>query len=217
MTPHKLRWLPTGMIGMSAMLSYLDRLLLSAAAPALMAEFHLNNEQYGQLAAVFSIPYALGAPFAGLFIDRLGLRVGVQAGHGVAQLLQEGLGLRVQVRAPRRRGRWRRMRVCARVRRAAARPRRHGVSGPHGPRSVEPGHRVLPRARREAAGRVDDPPRDGRRAPGACAGVARAQRRRARTSMARAATASAAMSSPASCRRASSSRSASSPRRSRAR
>ena len=77
MTPHKLRWLPTGMIGMSAMLSYLDRLLLSAAAPALMAEFHLNNEQYGQLAAVFSIPYALGAPFAGLFIDRLGLRVGV--------------------------------------------------------------------------------------------------------------------------------------------
>jgi len=72
-----LRWLVVGTIVLSSTLNYLDRQLLAAAAPTLKSEFHLNNTQYGQVGSVFSIGYALVAPLAGLFIDRVGLSAGV--------------------------------------------------------------------------------------------------------------------------------------------
>jgi len=61
---------------MAAVLSYLDRQLLAAAAPLLKKEFALTNAQYGQLIAVFSMVYALSTPLAGLFVDRVGLGLG---------------------------------------------------------------------------------------------------------------------------------------------
>jgi ACS family hexuronate transporter-like MFS transporter len=72
-----LRWLAVGMIAASSMLNYLDRYLLAAAAPAIKQEFHLNNTEYGYLGTAFSLVYALTAPLAGLFIDAVGLNVGV--------------------------------------------------------------------------------------------------------------------------------------------
>jgi ACS family hexuronate transporter-like MFS transporter len=77
-----LRWLPVGLIVTSTMLNYLDRALLSAAAPTLKAEFHLNNAQYGQLGSAFSIVYALMAPLAGLFLDAIGLTLGASIAVG---------------------------------------------------------------------------------------------------------------------------------------
>ena len=62
---------------LSSTLNYLDRQLLAAAAPALKSEFHLSNLQFGELISVFSIVYAVMAPFAGLLIDRVGLNAGV--------------------------------------------------------------------------------------------------------------------------------------------
>jgi ACS family hexuronate transporter-like MFS transporter len=70
------RWIAITIFLFSSMLNYLDRQLLAAVAPALRSEFHLTNHQYGQVVSVFSILYALTAPMAGLFIDRVGLNLG---------------------------------------------------------------------------------------------------------------------------------------------
>jgi ACS family hexuronate transporter-like MFS transporter len=64
------------------MLNYLDRALLSAAAPAIQAEFHLNNRQYGEIGSAFAIVYALVAPLAGLFLDAIGLTLGASLAVG---------------------------------------------------------------------------------------------------------------------------------------
>jgi MFS transporter, ACS family, hexuronate transporter len=77
-----LRWLAVGVFILSTALNYLDRQLLAAVAPTLKSEFHLNNAQYGQVQSVFSLAYALVAPFAGWFVDFAGLTLG--AGIAVA-------------------------------------------------------------------------------------------------------------------------------------
>lgn len=71
------RWFAIGIFVFSSSVNYLDRQILAAVAPALQSEFHLSNTQYGTLVSAFSITYMLAAPLAGLFVDRLGLNVGV--------------------------------------------------------------------------------------------------------------------------------------------
>jgi MFS transporter, ACS family, hexuronate transporter len=73
----RLRWLAISVFVLSSTLNYLDRQLLGAAAPTLKSEFHLSNHDYGLVISVFSIVYALAAPFAGVFIDHIGLNIGV--------------------------------------------------------------------------------------------------------------------------------------------
>jgi ACS family hexuronate transporter-like MFS transporter len=74
---QRLRWLAVSIFAISSLLNYLDRSLLSAAAPTLMGEFHLSNYEYGWVIFGFSIVYAVVAPLAGLFIDRVGLNAGI--------------------------------------------------------------------------------------------------------------------------------------------
>ena len=74
--PSRLRWLAAGVFVLSTSLNYLDRQLLAALAPTLQAEFHLNNAEYGTLQSVFFLVYASIAPFAGWFVDRVGLNIG---------------------------------------------------------------------------------------------------------------------------------------------
>jgi ACS family hexuronate transporter-like MFS transporter len=69
------RWVAIAVIALSSALNFLDRQVLAALAPQLMREFRLNAGQYGDVIFAFSLCYALAAPLAGLFIDRLGLRV----------------------------------------------------------------------------------------------------------------------------------------------
>src|SRR5258708_7016140 len=76
MPRSRLRWLAIGIFVLSTSLNYLDRQLLAALAPTLMSEFHLNNAQYGQVQSFFSIAYAFVAPFAGWFVDLVGLNIG---------------------------------------------------------------------------------------------------------------------------------------------
>ena len=71
-----LRWLAISVFVLSYGLNYLDRQLLAAVAPAVKAEFHLTNEQYGLILSVFSIVYALSSPVMGLLVDRVGLNLG---------------------------------------------------------------------------------------------------------------------------------------------
>jgi ACS family hexuronate transporter-like MFS transporter len=78
-----LRWVAVGVFVLSSSLNYLDRQLLAALAPTLRAEFHLTNEDYGLLVAVFSLVYAGVAPAAGWLLDRAGLNLGASVAVAV--------------------------------------------------------------------------------------------------------------------------------------
>ncbi len=69
------RWAVVSVFALASTWNYLDRLLLSAAKPAVCAEFHLNNAQFGWLIAAFSIAYALASPATGWLLDRLGTEI----------------------------------------------------------------------------------------------------------------------------------------------
>src|SRR5271169_1639723 len=70
------RWIAIGIFLFASMLNYLDRSLMAALAPTLKTDFHLDNTQYGWILSAFSVAYALTAPLAGVFIDKLGLNLG---------------------------------------------------------------------------------------------------------------------------------------------
>jgi MFS transporter, ACS family, hexuronate transporter len=89
----RLRWLVLSVFILSTTLNYLDRLLLAALAPTLKGEFHLSNTQYGGLISVFSIVYALTAPVAGWFIDRVGLNAGITVSMAVWSMAGMATGL----------------------------------------------------------------------------------------------------------------------------
>jgi MFS transporter, ACS family, hexuronate transporter len=74
-----LRWVALFVFSLAAALNYLDRQLLSAFSKTIMDEFSLNAAQYGLIVTAYSIPYALAAPFAGMFLDRTGLNLGAMA------------------------------------------------------------------------------------------------------------------------------------------
>lgn len=76
MTWIPLRWVAISVFLFASMLNYLDRSLMGALAPTLKTEFHINNSQFGWILSAFSLAYALTAPLAGVFIDRVGLNRG---------------------------------------------------------------------------------------------------------------------------------------------
>lgn len=92
------RWLMIAMFVLFSSLNYLDRQLLAAVAPAVMSEFQLSNAAYGGLLAAFSTPYMLMAPLSGLFIDRVGLRLGAMIAAGSWSLVGMFTGLTSTVR-----------------------------------------------------------------------------------------------------------------------
>ncbi len=85
-TSSPARWLAVSLIAASTLLNYLDRSLLAAAAPILIQEFHISNSQYGQINSAFALVYAATAPFAGLFLDAVGLNAGIIAAVAVWSL-----------------------------------------------------------------------------------------------------------------------------------
>jgi ACS family hexuronate transporter-like MFS transporter len=94
------RWWILAVFVLSTSINYLDRITLSAVAPALQKDLGLNDTMYGLLQSAFNAPYAVVAPFAGLLIDAIGLTraislalalwscAGIATGltHGVASL-----------------------------------------------------------------------------------------------------------------------------------
>jgi ACS family hexuronate transporter-like MFS transporter len=67
------RWLALGLFVLSTAINYLDRATLATLAPAVRAEFHLSNAQYGWIVNAFLFTYTLAAPFAGMLVDSIGL------------------------------------------------------------------------------------------------------------------------------------------------
>ncbi len=89
----RVRWAVMGVFVLSSTLNYLDRQILPAVAPAVLADLGMSNASYGFILAAFSIPYAVSAPFAGLFIDRVGLNRGIRAAVGLWSLAGMATGL----------------------------------------------------------------------------------------------------------------------------
>ena len=57
--------------------SYADRQTLAVLAPTVTKELGLSEAQYGWLISAFSLAYLIGAPLAGMLIDRIGARRGL--------------------------------------------------------------------------------------------------------------------------------------------
>jgi len=71
------RWVVLSIFTLSSSLSFLDRQLLAALAEVIKADFRLSNTEYGYILSAFSLVYAVSAPFAGYWIDRVGLNLGI--------------------------------------------------------------------------------------------------------------------------------------------
>jgi MFS transporter, ACS family, hexuronate transporter len=87
------RWIAMSVFVLSSSLNFLDRQLLAAVAPSMMAEFGLSNADYGMVIAAFSFTYMLMTPLAGLFVDRVGLRAGAMLSVGAWSLASIATGL----------------------------------------------------------------------------------------------------------------------------
>ncbi|MBX3204275.1 MAG: MFS transporter [Labilithrix sp.] len=72
-------------LGMSV--SYVDRQTLAAIAPSVTRALAIDNTQYGWLLSAFSMAYLVGAPVAGVVVDRLGARRGFAAAVVVWSLI----------------------------------------------------------------------------------------------------------------------------------
>ena len=78
MKPPSLRWLMISFAFLATVINYLDRQVLSVVvtAPDFKAMVTLTQEAYGYITAAFMLAYAVSNGLSGVFIDRVGTRVG---------------------------------------------------------------------------------------------------------------------------------------------
>jgi ACS family hexuronate transporter-like MFS transporter len=90
--PVRLRWIAVIIFSLSSVLNYLDRQVLATMADVWErhGEFSFNSSDYGLLLSVFSVAYALSAPFMGWFLDRVGLNRGIAFSVGLWALASFG-------------------------------------------------------------------------------------------------------------------------------
>lgn len=75
--PSSYRWTICSLLFVATTINYLDRQVLSLTwKDYLVPEFHWNNNDYGNITALFSIFYAVSMLFAGRFIDKMGTKKG---------------------------------------------------------------------------------------------------------------------------------------------
>lgn len=85
------RWLICGLLFVITVNNYMDRQMLSIAAPAIAAEYGFTNSEIATIANAFLIAYTVGQLFAGPLVDRIGARRGMT----LAVLLWSGMSLLV--------------------------------------------------------------------------------------------------------------------------
>jgi ACS family D-galactonate transporter-like MFS transporter len=73
--PSKVRFLILALVTGGTMINYLDRTLLSVAAPSVTKELGLDAAVMGLVFSVFSWTYAAAQIPGGVFLDRFGARV----------------------------------------------------------------------------------------------------------------------------------------------
>jgi len=85
--PTSFRWTICGLLFVATTINYLDRQVLSLTwKDYLVPEFHWNNNDYGNITALFSIFYAVSMLFAGRFIDKMGTKKGFLYAIGIWSL-----------------------------------------------------------------------------------------------------------------------------------
>lgn len=91
----RLRWLALFIFVLSSVLNYLDRQVLATMVDIWRArpEFPFTYSDYGLLLSVFSIAYAVAAPFMGLFLDRAGLNRGITFSVALWAVASFGTGM----------------------------------------------------------------------------------------------------------------------------
>ena len=90
-----LRWVALLVFILSSVLNYLDRQILATMVDIWRSrpEFPFTYSDYGLLLAVFSIAYAVSAPFMGWFLDRAGLNRGISVSVALWAVASAGTGL----------------------------------------------------------------------------------------------------------------------------
>ena len=82
--PSAFRWTICSLLFIATTINYLDRQVLSLTWKDFIApEFHWNNNDYGNITALFSIFYAVGMLFAGKFVDWMDTKKGFLWAIGV--------------------------------------------------------------------------------------------------------------------------------------
>ena len=81
------RWVICGMLFLATTINYMDRQVLSLTWKDFIApEFHWTHADYGRIAAIFSIVYAIGNLFSGRFMDWIGTKKGYLWAIGIWSL-----------------------------------------------------------------------------------------------------------------------------------
>jgi ACS family hexuronate transporter-like MFS transporter len=90
-----LRWVALLVFVLSSVLNYLDRQILATMVDIWRSrpEFPFSYSDYGLLLSVFSIAYAVSAPFMGWFLDRAGLNRGISVSVATWAVASAGTGL----------------------------------------------------------------------------------------------------------------------------
>ena len=98
-----LRWWMMGLIMLGSILNYLTRSTLAVAAPTVLQDLHITEQQYSYVLAAFQVAIMF-QPLCGYVLDVLGLRIGlaifafawsvVNMAHGLAHNWQVLAGLR---------------------------------------------------------------------------------------------------------------------------
>ena len=71
-----LRWIIIGLVFLATLINFIDRLTVSVLAPIIVADLHLNNQQFAQIATWFLCAYAASQALSGRLYDRIGLKRG---------------------------------------------------------------------------------------------------------------------------------------------
>jgi MFS transporter, ACS family, hexuronate transporter len=70
------RWVIAGLLCLSTMINYIDRQAVAVVQKEINTEFGLNQNDYGQVVAMFMFAYAIMYGISGSIVDRLGARRG---------------------------------------------------------------------------------------------------------------------------------------------
>ncbi|MBA3481792.1 MAG: MFS transporter [Pirellulales bacterium] len=71
-----MRWIICSLLFLGTVINYIDRTVLSVLEPELRRTIGWNDVQWGYIGASFMMAYAIGFPFAGYMMDKLGTRLG---------------------------------------------------------------------------------------------------------------------------------------------
>jgi ACS family hexuronate transporter-like MFS transporter len=91
-TLKALRWWIVGLVMLGAMLNYLTRAVMGVAAPTMLVDLHITEQQYGWITAAFQGGIIL-QPVVGYVLDSIGLRYGLALFAGAWSVISMAHGL----------------------------------------------------------------------------------------------------------------------------